>query len=477
MEEKTRFKASHYNHFVPTEDGKRLAFNAMSCGLAEMDEESYQVYEALAGGDGDGVDRQKHAELIENLKKGGFLIDPDLDELAAIRAAHYRARFGNRGFGLTIIPTLRCNFACDYCYEDSKIHSTPDDRGGLMSDEVCDNIVKLCEQRIEPKGTFGVTWYGGEPLLAPQIIEKLTKEFIRICEEKEASYHAGIITNGYLLDEKNLELLKRCKVTFAQVTIDGPREVHDKRRCLKSGGGTYDRIMENLLRIPEDSGLRIAIRINVDKRNEQGVPTLLRQMRHIGLHQREHVSINFGHITHYRHSCQDIASTCMNSADFSQFMVWAYDGAVRDGFRLTTYPRPMITSCGAVGCNSALIEPEGDVHSCWNTIGEKHKRSGKLDASGIHSTNQCVQWQAWSPFREACRVCNVLPLCMGGCPYKTIHKQDVTDSEATVCLWWKYNLRDMMSIMKHAQSVGLLSADGAARSARRTIVAEGMDSL
>jgi hypothetical protein len=23
MEEKTRFKASHYNHFVPTEDGKR----------------------------------------------------------------------------------------------------------------------------------------------------------------------------------------------------------------------------------------------------------------------------------------------------------------------------------------------------------------------------------------------------------------------------------------------------------------------
>ncbi len=39
-----RVKASRYNHFVDLENGKRLAFNAMTCGLAEMDEESYRRY-------------------------------------------------------------------------------------------------------------------------------------------------------------------------------------------------------------------------------------------------------------------------------------------------------------------------------------------------------------------------------------------------------------------------------------------------
>lgn len=459
MEEKTRFKASHYNHFVPSEGGKRLAFNAMSCGLAEMDEESYQVYEALAGGDGDGVDRQKHAELIENLKKGGFLIDPDLDELAAIRAAHYRARFGNRGFGLTIIPTLRCNFACDYCYENSKIHSTPDDRGGLMSDEVCDNIVKLCEQRIEPKGTFGVTWYGGEPLLAPQIIEKLTKEFIRICDEKEASYHAGIITNGYLLDEKNLELLKRCRVTFAQVTIDGPREVHDKRRCLKSGGGTYDRIMKNLLRIPEDSGLRIAIRINVDKRNEGRLAELLEDFRGRGLHRRENVSMSFGQVFQVDGACQDISTTCMATREFSGFLVRTYKTALDMGFKHTSYPSRMLGNCGAISTSSALVEPNGDVQNCWETVGHGDKRTGVLGPDGIEQEGNYVKWVGWSPFNEQCLACDIMPLCMGGCPYRSVYPTDLGK-----CLSWRYNLVQVLPLMELARERGLLRVSREARS-------------
>ena len=71
-----KLKPSRYNHFVDTGDGKRLAFNAMSCGLAEINTESHEVYEALASGNGNGIDREKHAELIENLKKDGFDLPP-----------------------------------------------------------------------------------------------------------------------------------------------------------------------------------------------------------------------------------------------------------------------------------------------------------------------------------------------------------------------------------------------------------------
>ncbi len=120
-------------------NGKRLAFNALSCGLAEIDADSYEVFLGLCNG-GRGVDVEKHEELVRNLKLGGFLIKDDIDELDGIRAAHYQSRFGNRGFGLTIIPTYNCNFACDYCYESSDLHSMPRSEGSVMSDEVCDNL-------------------------------------------------------------------------------------------------------------------------------------------------------------------------------------------------------------------------------------------------------------------------------------------------------------------------------------------------
>jgi hypothetical protein len=37
-----KLKASRYNHFVEQEDGKYLAFNALSCGLGELDAEKYR---------------------------------------------------------------------------------------------------------------------------------------------------------------------------------------------------------------------------------------------------------------------------------------------------------------------------------------------------------------------------------------------------------------------------------------------------
>jgi len=452
LEETKKFKASRYNHFVPAENGKRLAFNALSCGLAEMDDESYEVYEALAGGDGDQIDREKNADLIENLKKGGFLIDPELDELAAIRAAHYRSRFGNRGFGLTLIPTLQCNFACDYCYEDSKIRSTPADRGGVMSDEVCDNVVRLCEQRVEPKGSFGVTWYGGEPLLAPHIIETLSEEFIRICNEKEADFHAGIITNGYLLNQKNLELLRRCRVSFAQVTIDGPREIHDQRRCLKGGGGTFDRIMDNLASLPEDSGIRIAIRINVDKRNENRIPDLLADFKRRGFHKRKDISLSFGQVFQAGGSCPDISTSCLATSEFSAFLADAYATAIDMGFRHASYPARQF-GCGAVGTSSAVIEPTGTVQNCWETVGHDEKRTGILRPEGIAYENNYTKWLGWTPFNGECLTCGLLPLCTGGCPHRSLYLTDIDN-----CVSWKYNLSLVLPLVRLARERHLLAA-------------------
>lgn len=448
-----RMKPSRYNHFVPLENGHWLVFNALSCGLAELDEDTYQKLLGLGNGKSpEAID----AELLTNFKKGNFLIPDGMDELDLIRANHYMARFGNRGFGLTIIPTHRCNFACDYCYERSELHRAKPTNQTDMSDSVCDNIVTLCEQRIPEKSAFSVTWYGGEPLLRKDIIGKLSEQFIRICKGKSSQYHAGIITNGSLLTKRNLNDLINSRVTFAQVTIDGPREVHDKRRCLKGGGRTYDRIMANLSNIKGDNKFSVAIRVNIDKRNSDSISVLLADLKTLDLHKQGNLSVHFGHVFHASGSCPDISTDCMATPEFSEFLVKAYRCAISMGFKQSGYPTRLLSSCGAVGNGSAVIEPNGNVQNCWETVGDGNKMTGTVESDGIKYNENHFKWLGWHAFTEECKSCEVLPLCMRGCPHRTIYVNSAVGLSS--CVSWKYNLVPMLRLMKIAKEQGLLAA-------------------
>lgn len=182
------------------------------------------------------------------------------------------------------------------------------------------------------------------------------------------------------------------KVSFIQVTIDGPKEIHDKRRCLKSGGGSYDRILSNLSNIKEDTPLNVDIRINVDKRNEKNIPDLLEDLKSYGLHQQKNVSINFGHVHHSGTSCPDISTQCMITPEFSNFLVKAYETATMLGFRITNYPSLMLGSCGAVGSGSGVIEPNGNIQNCWETVGMEEKKTGVLGKDGIKYYDNYLKW-------------------------------------------------------------------------------------
>ena len=69
---------------------------------------------------------------------------------------------------LTICPTMGCNFDCPYCFEGH--------RPGVMSAEVQDDVVALAGRMLEASEARAllVTWFGGEPLLAPGVIESLS---------------------------------------------------------------------------------------------------------------------------------------------------------------------------------------------------------------------------------------------------------------------------------------------------------------
>ncbi|TFH93755.1 radical SAM protein, partial [Porphyromonas levii] len=113
-----------------------------------------------------------------------------------------------------------------------------------------------------------LTWYGGEPLLAIKTIEKILVGFKDNAPEKEIIFNF-LVTNGYLVNQKVINVFQEFPLDRIQVTIDGEKERHNATRCLKSNGkGTFDKIVENIgLLLHSLEKTNIHVRVNIDKNN------------------------------------------------------------------------------------------------------------------------------------------------------------------------------------------------------------------
>lgn len=453
---KPKYRQSSYNHFVELGNNKKLAFNCMSCALGEMDAITVERFEKMLGTESSELSNEER-QLERELVRAGMLVPEQCNEMDKIRALHYRSRFGGNSLAFTILPTLNCNFACDYCYESKSLHSSEAQSVRLISDEICTSLVRFVESTLRPESALGVNWYGGEPLLGKAAIEKLTQEFVRICTEKRARYSASMVTNGYLLDREHIDFLIANHVRNIQVTIDGPKEIHDQRRVLKNGQGSFDRIMDNLEAITDSDPLRVGVRVNVDKRNKDSVRGLLEEFVHRGFHQRENFAINLAQVMELTSSCHDVSDSCMLGQEFADFVSEEYRLAVDMGFKLKHYPTLSLGTCGAVSQNVYLIEPSGNVHACWSTVGQEELKIGTLTDEGMKLNDNYFKWQGWHPYvTENCETCSVFPLCLGGCPYKSLYKPQVMHAEEITCTWWRYNLPQMLVLARDAHERGLL---------------------
>lgn len=99
-----------------------------------------------------------------------------------------------------------------------------------------------------------------------------------------SGYTAHVATNGYLLDEACADRLVACNLKRAQVTLDGPPEIHNRRRPLADGRGSFERILANLKSVAGKFTLNL--RINVDEDNRHTILDLMDLLEAEGLRGR-----------------------------------------------------------------------------------------------------------------------------------------------------------------------------------------------
>lgn len=420
-------KLSKYNLIFDYKNEK-LAFNSMTCALAAINSDFLEILKEIENKTFDEVEHSKQIlDLIKDMKKGGFIIDDCFDELEFLKFKNYQGKFQKTSLHLTIAPTFSCNFACPYCYENAK--------DGFMSQEVMDAICKEAEDAAKQKKNIQVTWYGGEPLLAKDTIWELSDRFMTYAKKFGTNYSAMIVTNGYLLDDETIKNFLKYKITRAQITIDGPADVHNDRRKLKNSlKPTFDIILNNAKKAL-DAGINVVIRINVDKTNENRMDELLDILLKYRL---KDARIYLGHVQASTSYCQSISDDCLTKEDYAMKSVNFEKTLIKKGFNPKHYPTYPITksnSCGADSIISKVIAPDGSLYKCWHDMTDPNMSIGNIkNLNNVSDQNIMTQvkYMLFNPFEvEKCVSCNVLPLCMGGCP---------TITNKVSCQSWKYSL-------------------------------------
>ncbi len=427
-------KPSRYSSFISIEDGKKLAFNSSSAALAEIDPDTWRVVQRILA-DPDGSASSERQDVFDHLKEGKFLIDDEWDEVTHLRVENRLRRYGNSTYFLTVAPTLACNLACPYCYQGHRAES--------MTREGEQALIQFSERHLKKSDDVVVTWFGGEPTLCMATIERLQPALHEMAARYDATFYpSSIVTNGYLLNGNLARRLNAVGVTQAQVTLDGPRQVHDRRRRLRNGEGTFETIAANLQESVEH--LKVVIRVNVDRDNQTDADEVLAELEARSL--LSHTRVYFSQVNATDGVCADMRDRCFSTEEFARLQVQWYRSLIGRGYTQIEYPSLAPGGhCGADSDNAFVVSPAGYLFKCWEEVSpDPGKSVGNIFAGDQTPAQKAnlYRYLAWDPFEKpGCVTCDVLPLCMGGCPH---HGMAMNSDDTGYCCSWKYNLQEMV---------------------------------
>lgn len=431
-------KPSAYNYNFTLPDGTQIWFNFFTLRLIAFDSMDAPLAHDIVSRPGISTrNNRRAAEIKKRLKDNGFLIKRAVVELDYIKQGYLQQRYAqNKDLFLAIQPDTDCNFRCVNCYEKHDARS--------MTQDVEEALIKMVDQRLGERGRLFVTWFGGEPLLQLGAIERLSSAFKEICAHKNGYYSSFLITNGLLFNRENAERLHKIGVNNVQITLDGPREIHDQRRPGARGEKTFDRV---ILNIRDSAGIvPVRLRINVDKTNRQHIPELLDLLSCDG--PVGNVSPYLGRQYPCTEVCRDMAGQCLLTDDLLLLEPETTMKFVNKGLLTFKIPHAINIHCMAEKANAFVITPSGGIVNCWNEASNPGAESDHLLRPVTRQMEKnALSWSNYNPFNSECSECLLLPVCMGGCPYM------YRTTGRPYCHEWKRHLDEGLAIYYYLKSM------------------------
>lgn len=411
-------KQSKYN-ILREFDGRFYVINVLNSSFIEITKEQYEMLTLSLIINKKDFDVELYSKLCEK----GMLIDDDADELGLLKKRYIKEQQAKDILTITIAPTLRCNFACPYCYEDRN--------GKIITKEEQNSIIDFIRKQLElGYKKLNLIWFGGEPLIVFDIIKNMSEIIIELCNIYGVDYNAFLTTNGYLLSDEIASQLKKLSINQLFITLDGPANIHDERRCLANGGKTFEHIVSNLMNAKQ-YGIESIIRMNIDKTNSAYIEELRKYVTGtLGL------GMYLGLVRKYTDSCIN-DDVYFNKEEYAKLLDKFDDNQSQDKYVEHPFPRQKPIYCRANKIGTFVIDPYLNVFKCENDIGRSEKRISTVNDYPFENELKGIlndEFYKWNPFEYSeCCECEILPICMGGCPFISIKQQKPE------CETYKYN--------------------------------------
>ncbi|WP_019639517.1 radical SAM/SPASM domain-containing protein [Paenibacillus fonticola] len=411
-----------------------LLINTLTGAVDFFSYELVQIMDQLNGNE--DAEAELSEECIELLLQRGYLFRDEFDQERRINQATTIVD-SSEMMHYIVCPTYACNYRCSYCFEGHSQHENME----VMSDQQLNKVMEFIDQVSIRNGNKPglVNLFGGEPLLP------MTKNVVgKICKmASERKLQIGCNTNGYFL-ESFIEIFELYKERMSVlVTVDGPKEIHDIRRYLVGGQGTFD-VIHRGVRTVLETGIQVILRVNIDRKNIDHISSLIQYYDDIGLLDYENLSISLSAVTN--HTCQEIDSTILQGYEILRKLLSAtpkikellnknrlkFGSEIYRLYRSTMLldPRlgghigmisPNYTFCEAAEGRMYAFGPDNYIYPCPDLVGRPEYSIGQFFPELQINESLHNKWCNFNSYTiPQCIECPSAPICGGWCPTEAL---------------------------------------------------------
>lgn len=336
----------------------------------------------------------------------------------------------------------KCNLNCEYCFYLEKEALFPEDEKYVISDNVLRNYITKYIT-LQPTPVVQFVWQGGEPTLLGLEFYKRVIDLQRPFLGKKTISNS-IQTNGTLLTSEWCEFLKENNFLVG-LSLDGPKEIHDRYRKDKNGNGTFKKVLHGM-KLLQEYGVEFNVMATVAKETtykplevylffkDHGVqfiqftPVIEREAdvraKKLGLRLA-------GHLTTEQREHPEVTEWSVEPEAYGDFLIAIFEDWVRNDvgsthvmnfeWVLNAWIGNSSPVCQhAQSCGKAIMmEHNGDLFACDHSMYPEFKLGNIVNDNPVSLARQSVASGFGlkdANLSEICRNCEVLRACWGGCP-------------------------------------------------------------
>jgi len=374
---------------------------------------------ALALAKKEWMNSESDGENDDMLRENQLLLSPE-------KESHFRQEISNtleayrknRGLNFYVSPHFDCPMGCQYCFQQNVKECSEH----LEISDI-DGIMRFISDESSRQGIDKVTvvLFGGEPLL-PQSFD-FNEHLLRKTEEQK--HRVRIVTSGTTLTDRYFELITRFRpiISDIDITIDGPEDIHNQLRPLRSGAKSFDVITAAITRLLQND-LPVSAKINLGRDNIDHLDSLFETFERLDWlkYPRFRILINFvrnyGGIEVQDQRLADINAVKSLTSSLKRQPERVQQKTEIDSVKLLGYlahcmlskslyeGRPRPAFCNPDTKTTYSIGPDCRIYSCNWMVGKEEFASGSVVTGQLQSTDESA---------NPCDECRISTLCGGGC--------------------------------------------------------------